>query len=73
METLILNKSEVGSIIDIDAILEYVEEGYRSFNKGLVVQPDFMTIVKPGTHSGFDFKGGLDMGGGYISIKSSSS
>ncbi len=72
MDTLLLNKSDVGSLIDLDAILEAVEDGYRSFNSGLVVQPDFMTIVKPGTHTGFDFKGGLDMGGGYITIKSSS-
>ena len=61
MDTLLLNKSDVGSLIDLDAILEAVEDGYRSFNSGLVVQPDFMTIVKPGTHTGFDFKGGLDI------------
>ena len=72
METLLLNKSEVGSLIDLEDILESVENGYRSFSSGLVVQPDFMTIVKPGTHTGFDFKGGLDLGGGYITIKSSS-
>lgn len=72
MDTLLLNKSEVGSLIDLDKIQEAVENGYKSFNSGLVVQPDFMTIVQPGTHTGFDFKGGLDMGGGYITIKSSS-
>ncbi len=72
MKTLLLNKSDVGSLIDLDSVLAAVEDGYRSFNRGLVVQPDFMTIVKPGTHSGFDFKGGLDLGGGYINIKSSS-
>lgn len=72
METLLLNKSEVGSLIDLDKVQEAVENGYRSFNSGLVVQPDFMHIVKPGTHSGFDFKGGLDLGGGYITIKASS-
>ncbi len=72
MDTLLLNKSEVGSLIDLDAVLKAVEEGYCSFNRGQVVQPDFMHIVKPGTHSGFDFKGGLDMSGGYITIKASS-
>lgn len=72
METLLLNKSDVGSLIDLDAIQEAVENGYRSFNSGLVVQPDFMAVVKPGTHTGFDFKGGMDMGGGYITIKASS-
>ncbi len=72
METLLLNKEEVGSLIDLDAILAAVEEGYRSFNSGLVVQPNFMAVVLPDTHEGFDFKGGLDMGGGYITLKASS-
>lgn len=72
METLLLNKDEVGSLIDLDAVLEAVENGYRSFNSGLVVQPDFMAVATPGTHEGIDFKAGLDMGGGYITIKASS-
>lgn len=72
MNTLLLNKTDVGSLIDLDGIFNAVEEGYRAFNRQMVVQPDFMHIVKPGTHTGFDFKGGLDMSGGYISIKSSS-
>ena len=72
METLLLNKAEVGSLIDLDAVLDAVENGYRSFNNGLVVQPDFMAVSLPDTHEGIDFKGGLDMGSGYISMKSSS-
>jgi alanine dehydrogenase len=72
METLLLNKEEVGSLIDLDAVLDAVENGYRSFNNGLVVQPDFMAVSLPDTHGGIDFKGGLDMGSGYISMKSSS-
>jgi alanine dehydrogenase len=72
METLLLNKEQVGSLIDLDTILAAVEEGYRSFNSGLVVQPDFMAVSLPGTHQGVDFKGGLDMGSGYITLKASS-
>jgi ornithine cyclodeaminase/alanine dehydrogenase len=72
METLLLNKEEVGSLIDLDAILAAVEEGYRSFNRGLVVQPDIMDLSLPGTHEGVDFKAGLDMGSGYITLKASS-
>ncbi|MDL2258375.1 ornithine cyclodeaminase family protein [Eubacteriales bacterium OttesenSCG-928-K08] len=72
MKTLLLNKSEVYSLIDRDKILLAVEDGYRSFNKGLVVQPDFMAIEMPNTHAGVDFKGGLDMGGGYMTLKASS-
>jgi len=72
METLLLNKEEVGSLIDLDAVLAAVEDGYRSFNSGLVVQPKIMDVVMPGTHTGIDFKGGLDMGARYISLKASS-
>jgi alanine dehydrogenase len=67
-----LNKEEVGSLIDLDAILAAVEDGYRSFNSGLVVQPNFMAVTMPGTHEGIDFKGGLDIGGGHITLKASS-
>lgn len=72
METLLLNKAEVGSLIDLDAIRVTVEGGYRSFNSGLVVQPNFMALTLPGTHEGVDFKGGLDMGSGHITLKASS-
>ncbi|MEW6401305.1 MAG: ornithine cyclodeaminase family protein, partial [Chloroflexota bacterium] len=63
---------EVGSLIDLDAVLAAVEDGYRSFNSGLVVQPKIMDLTLPGTHEGIDFKGGLDMGGGYMTLKASS-
>ena len=72
METLLLNKNEVGTLIDLDALLAAVEDGYRSFNSGLVVQPDFMAVTLPGSHKGIDFKGGLDASSGYITLKSSS-
>jgi len=72
METLLLNKEEVGILIDLDALLAAVEDGYRSFNSGLVVQPDFMAVTLPGSHKGIDFKGGLDASSGYITLKSSS-
>lgn len=72
MQTLLLNKSDVGQLIDLDRILLAVEDGYKSFQKGLVIQPDFMTVCLPETHKGIDFKAGLDVAGGYISVKSSS-
>ena len=62
METLLLNKEEVGSLIDLDAVRAAVEDGYRSFNSGLVVQPDIMDISLPGTHAGVDFKGAWTWG-----------
>jgi ornithine cyclodeaminase/alanine dehydrogenase len=72
MQTLLLNKDEVSSLIDLDAILAAVEDGYRSFNSGHVIQPPFMEVHFPVTHEGVDFKGGLDMGAGYLTLKASS-
>lgn len=72
MDTLLLQKSDVEQLIDLDSVLTAVENGYRSFNSGQVVQPDFMSLVRPGTHIGFDFKAGMDMQAGFISLKSSS-
>ena len=72
METLLLNQDEVGSLIDLDAVRAAVEDGYRSFSGGQVVQPDFMALTIPGTHLGMDVKGGLDMGSGFMSLKTSS-
>lgn len=72
MRTLLLNKTEVGSLIDLDGILLSVEKGYAHFSSGKVVQPDFINLVKPGTHTGFDFKTGYDLERNIISVKSSS-
>ena len=72
MSTLLLNSSEVTSLLDIDEIITGVEGAYKSLNSGLCVQPDILNLTEPGTHTGFDFKLGLDMGAGYYSMKSSS-
>lgn len=72
MKTLLLNKSNVYSLLDLDKILTAVENGYKSFQLQKVVQPDFMSVVLPGTHTGFDFKAGMDLTGNYVTIKSSS-
>ncbi len=72
MNTLLLNKSEVGSLIDLDKIQLSVESGYCKFSSGNVIQPDFINLVKPGTHIGFDFKTGFDLKSDIITMKSSS-
>ena len=73
MDTLLLKNSEVASLIDVDDIVANVEEGYRNFSRGLVVQPDILVIHDPRSTSykGADFKVGLDAGTGFYSMKSS--
>lgn len=72
MNTLLLNKTEVGSLINLDKILLSVENGYCNFSSGNVIQPDFINLVRPGTHIGFDFKTGFDLESDVITMKSSS-
>lgn len=72
MDTLLLNKDEVGRLIDLDRVQAAVEDAYRAFSSGLVDQPDFMSLHLPETHAGMDIKAGLDMGSGFMSIKASS-
>lgn len=72
METLLLNKDEVGSLIDLDRVQAAVEDAYRSFNSGKVTQPPFMALHTPQSHGGMDIKAGIDMGSGFMSIKASS-
>ena len=52
METLLLNKDEVGSLIDLDRVQAAVEDAYRSFNSGKVTQPPFMALHTPQSHGG---------------------
>ncbi len=71
MQTLLLNNSDVGKLIDLDEIYESVKQGYVSFNSGNVVQPPIQNLIKPGTHTGYDFKTCLDESAGLFSMKSS--
>lgn len=72
MDTLMLKNSDVAKLLDIDDIVASVEDAYRHFNSGLVVQPDILMIYEPEARRGYDFKVGLDLGAGYFSMKSSS-
>ena len=72
MKTLLLNNTDVGKLIDLDDIYKKVEEGYKSFNSGKVVQPPIMHILSPTTGKGFDFKSCLNEDSGFFSNKASS-
>lgn len=72
MKTLLLNNTDVGKLIDLDDIYKKVEEGYKSFNSGKIVQPPIMHIISPTTGKGFDFKSCLNEDSGFFSNKASS-
>ena len=70
MKTLLLTKEEVSCLISIDDTIAAVEEGYRNFNGGQVIQPDYIGIPIPNTSGEIDFKAGYC--NGTVSMKASS-
>ena len=56
MQTLLLKKEEVSTLIRMEDVIAAVEEAYRAFNSGQVVQPDYMSIHLPPPRGEIDFK-----------------
>ena len=56
MQTLLLKKEEVAELIRMEDVIAAVEEAYRAFNSGQVVQPDYMSIHLPAPRGEIDFK-----------------
>lgn len=72
MHTLLLKQEEVSKLICMSDVIESVEEAYRAFNSGQVVQPDYMSIHLPAPRGEIDFKLGYYQGNETISMKVSS-
>ena len=71
MNTLLLNKEEVFSILTMDDAIEAVRAAYRSFSQHKVIQPPYMALPLPAPRGEIDFKAGYDGGSDRLSIKSS--
>jgi ornithine cyclodeaminase/alanine dehydrogenase len=72
MKTLLLKKEEVSKLICMKEVIATVEEAYRAFNSGQVVQPDYMSIHLPAPRGEIDFKLGYYQVNEIISMKVSS-
>ena len=72
MKTLLLNKEEVRSLASMKATIAAVEEGYKAFDKGEVLQPDYIGIPFAAPRGEIDFKGGYYSGNNTVSMKASS-
>lgn len=72
MQTLLLKKEEVNELICMKDVIAAVEEAYRAFNSGQVVQPDYMSIHLPAPRGEIDFKLGYYQVNDLISMKVSS-
>lgn len=72
MKTLLLNKAEVGRLISMEEVIGTVEEAYKAFSAGQVVQPDYIGIHLPEPRGEIDFKVGYCKTNEIISMKASS-
>lgn len=72
MQTLLLQKEEVRRLISMKEVIATVEEAYKAFNSGQVLQPPYIGIDLPGHRGEIDFKLGYNQGNETISMKASS-
>ena len=73
MKTLLLSKEDVGQLISMKEVIGTVEEAYRAYSSGQVVQPPYFGIHLPEPRGGeIDFKLGYYKSNEVISMKASS-
>lgn len=72
MKTLLLTKEEVRRLISMREVIGTVEEAYKAFNSGEVVQPGYFGIHLPPPRGEIDFKLGYHKAAEVISMKASS-
>lgn len=72
MKTLLLNKSEVQSLLNMRDAIDSVEEGYKAFCSGQVIQPDIVSVELPQYCGEMDIKAGYAHNTRMISVKCAS-
>jgi alanine dehydrogenase len=72
MKTLLLRKEQVRGLIRMGEVIGTVEEAYKAFNSGQVLQPPYIGIDLPSHRGEIDFKLGYNQGNEIISMKASS-
>lgn len=72
MKILLLKKEEVRQLVSMKEVIGTVEEAYKAFNSGQVIQPPYIGIDLPSHRGEIDFKLGYNQGNEVISMKASS-
>ena len=72
MKTLLLKKSEVIKLLNMKDVIHSVEEGYRAFSLGQVIQPDIVSVELPEQNGEMDIKAGYSKSTKLISVKCAS-
>lgn len=72
MKTLLLKKEEVRGLIAMKEVITAVEEAYKAFSSGQVIQPGYMGLHLDPPRGEIDFKAGCSRSLESISLKASS-
>ncbi|MCQ4725785.1 ornithine cyclodeaminase family protein [Anaerotignum faecicola] len=72
MKTLLLKKEDIEKIVSMKDAIDAVEEGYRAFCSGQVIQPEYIAMPFDAPRGELDFKAGYYSGNEIISLKASS-
>lgn len=72
MKTLLLKKSDVCELLDIEKVIASVEEGYKAFCSGQVIQPGIVSVEIPEQNGEMDVKAGYSQNTRMISVKCAS-
>ena len=72
MKTLLLKKSEVMQLLNMKDVIASVEEGFKAFCSGQVIQPDIVSVELPEQNGEMDIKAGYSESTKMISVKCAS-
>ena len=72
LKTLLLNKSDVLQLLNMPDVIASVEEGYKAYCSGQVMQPDIVSVELPEQNGEMDIKAGYSKNTGMISVKCAS-
>ena len=69
METLILSKNDVQTILTMDNVIAAVKSGYLAFQQGKIQQPDIVSMEMPEFNGETDIKSCCNLLNKYVSVK----
>ena len=69
METLLLSKNDVQTILTMDNVIAAVKDGYLAFQQGKIQQPDIVSMEMPEYNGETDIKSCCNLLNKYVSVK----
>ncbi len=72
MKTLLLKKGDVRQLLRMEDVIAAVEEGYKAYCSGQVIQPGIVSVELPEQNGEMDIKAGYSKSKGMITVKCAS-